>query len=300
MAITIDASSAAIDVEFKKVKPDAAIIKDPAGGTGHINTHLTNNYKPGNTGILGVVAGDAMTAKATVKVNVPAGEAGEMAKWHFGFIQFQEIRSLTLNWAGVYKENGEIQADCHLPASLPNQVGRDHGKGDPNSPFLRVGTEGNKVFVPAKGIVEVTMGDHPMMVAIAEKKNKQGYNCYIRKVFDHRVFHTIFAAKGPSGNFQYLAWFRWVVAWEFSFQWKSGSLVSATQLGLTTKDPGKVELGAPTKDKKVAAMLKDPMTAPKCGTDEQEAALRAGTKEGGTRVDNPTWIGEVPANFWVW
>jgi hypothetical protein len=145
----------------------------------------------------------------------------------------------------------------------------------------------------------VTMGDHPMCVVSSERKNSKttNYN-YLRSLCDARTFYTVFSARDPQGNYQHLAHFQWDATWDFQFQWSGwGSNLSSIASAQTGFKLGPVTAGAPTA-KSLAPLLKDPTNAEKLGTNEQNQALLAALKGAPTMIENSTYFGTVPDNFW--
>jgi len=297
MAITVDAAKAKITISnAAKAKPSVFALG--GGSVTGFNTHLTNGFVPGNSG-QAVRAGDAFTATATVPVAVGAGDQADLKNWNFGFIQFQTIGSLTLYYTGAYKDRGETIVQAHVPPAMVANPGRDH-MNDPNPPWLRVGTTGDLVFNKATGLASVTMGDHPMCMVGKDRMNgKSTYYNYLRRVSDVRTFHTIFSARDPAGTFQHLAHFVWSVTWDYEFQWKgSGTAVSFTPVGGTGFKMGQPAAGAPA-EKTIVPFLKNPVAAPKLGTNEQNGALLSALKGSPTKLESAAYFGTVPDNFWA-
>lgn len=296
MAITIDSANAKIAIiNGNKPRPAAFLLK--TDNSWIVNTHLTHGFAPGSSRAA-ITASDAFTATATVPLTVPAADAGTLKNWSFGFIQFQRISSLVLYYAGCYPTQGETIIQAQMPPAMTTNLGRDHSN-DPNPPWLRVGTDGDKVFNSTTKLVTVTMGDHPMCAVGTERKNtKSSYNNYLRKFCDGRTFVTVFTARDPQGNYQHLAHFQWEVTWDLEFQWSGWG----TQLGCKTLSQNKftmgaVKAGAPT-DKHIVPFLADPSKAPKLGTNEQNAALLAAIKGAPNIIYNDPYVGAVPDDFW--
>ena len=300
MAITVDAANAKIVLkDGNKLRP-AAFILNVGANTSQayiVNTHLTNGFIPGSTRAT-INAADAFSATATVPLTVPTADMATLKDWNFGFIQFQKISSLTLYYAGSHTDKGELLMEVNRSPAMTHTEGRDHS-GDPNPPWLRVGTSGDAVFNPATKLVTVQMGDHPMCVVGGKWKNtKTTYDNYLRKLCDARTFTTIFSARDPQGHYHHLAHFQWQATWDFDFRWLGGGDgLQGMPSAQNRFSMGAVTMGGP-KAKSLLPFLADPKAAPKLGTNQQNAALLAAVQGPPTLIENSTYFGSVPDNFW--
>jgi len=301
MAISIDATNAKITIKNNGPEPvpKAFLMQTPDSYI--VNTHLTNGFSPGSNKAA-ITATDAFTATATVPLTVPAADAGTLKDWNFGFIQFQKIGSLAFYYAAPTSGGGEVSVYVNLAPALTSNIGRDHSK-DPNPPWLRKDTTGDKVFNATTKLVTVTMGDHPMCVVGGQRTNSttKSQN-YLRKLSDGRTFYSLFSARDPQGNYQHLAWFKWSVSWEFEFQWAfDAARLTSTGGANTSFSMGNPILGAPDAKsaKEIQGFLKEPHLAVKLGSDEQDKALLNAMNGAPDRTDNATYFGSVPDNFWT-
>lgn len=301
MAIQVDRSKAKIVLkDAAKAKTAAHFPRNSISKL--VCTHLTNGFMPGNTMIdIANGSSDAFTATATVPISVPAADVGQLANWNFGFIQFQKIGSLTLYYSGSTSSGGEVIIQGNIPPAMANNHGRDHVK-DPNPPWLRVNTKGDQVYDAKTGLVTVVMGDHPMCGVTNELTNKKTNRTnYLRRMVDQRTFHTIFSSLDPQGNYDHLAYFKWVANWDYEFQWKGGSMIGASKavgtlsVGFTADAP---KSGKPT-DSEVVKLLANPKTSVKLGTNEQSAALQNSLFGPPNRLDELQHSAGVASNFWT-
>ncbi|HKB02740.1 MAG TPA: hypothetical protein VKD90_11000 [Gemmataceae bacterium] len=303
MAIVLNAASAKLKIDKSKAVPDLYVF--PSGNTPDpvVNAHLTNKYTAGTSGPAGAQADDAFSITGTVNVTADPGDAAELAKWHFGFLQFQKINALNLYYNGAYRSQGGLLIAAHHAPGMSNNPGRDHAKGDANKPFVKVDTAGNLRVDVAKGLATSVAGDHPMLLVTATRtNNKTGNTNYLAQLVDNRDFVTAFVARDPAGTYHFLSHVEWTVIWNYTFTWKGGmpikTKVTAGGAGATVFDIKTEVAGKPTQ-KWVQKMLADPSAAAKLGTDEQHAALKAAANGGPpNREDCTDPIGHYPDNFY--
>lgn len=299
MAIVVDTAKAKITTSHASAVADVFFSKTSASKL--VVTHLKHNFVPGTT-LSDVAANskDAFSITATVPVDVPASDTETLKKWNFGFIQFQKISALTLYYAGASGSDGELSIHGNMSPAMSSNHGRDHF-GDPNPPWLKVDTLGHLVFDSKAGLVTCKMGDHPMCGVTNELTNlKTSRPNYLRRMIDSRSFHTVFSALDPAGNYHHMAHVTWSCQWDYEFQWKAGSIVSATK---TTSTHSAFKMDTPKSglpaDKSVVTFLAAPKSAPKLGTNEQSVALQSAVIGPPTRIDQNTYFGSVPVNFWT-
>jgi hypothetical protein len=302
MAITLNESTAKVTLDKAKAVPTIHVFPTGATSDPVVNSHLTNNFVAGNSGPGGVKAADAWTAEGTVDVAAGPADQTELAKWHFGFIQFQKINALTLYYNGQSKSQGGIIIQAHIPPALSNSSGRDHADKDPNPPWMRVNTAGNSTVDTNKGIATAKVGDHPMLVAGTKQMNgKTGYMNYLSQLVDNRSFVTAFVARDPQGVYRYLSYVEWTAVWNFTFTWRGGL---PTALKVTGADVGtnfdmKAAVAGKPPHAWVKNFLSDPAAVAKLGTSEQNAALKAAINGPPTRQDLPDPAANYSDNFYI-
>jgi hypothetical protein len=302
MAVVVNTGTAKLKIDKAKVTPDVHVF--PTGLTSDpvVNAHLTNNFTPGTAGPTGAQVKDAWTITGTVSVSAGPGDAAELAKWQFGFIQFQKINALNLYYNGQSRSQGGILITAQIPPALSNNPGRDHADKDPNPPFMRVGTAGNLTVDTTKGLATAEVGDHPMLLAKTKMMNdKTGYTNYLAQLVDNRDFVTAFVARDPAGTYQYLSHVAWILVWNYTFTWKGGlpiksKVTAGGKGGVGTNFDMTEATGKPTQTW-VQKMLTDPAAVAKLGTAEQNAALKAAVNGPPTRQDFPDPVGHFPDNF---
>jgi len=299
MAITVDTSKAQITTNHSSASAQVFFSKSSASRL--VCTHLKHNFVPGlSLADIAANSKDAFSMTATVPVDVPIAETDTFKKWNFGFIQFQKISALTLYYAGASNSDGELSIHGNMSPAMSNNHGRDHFN-DPNPPWLKVDTLGHLVYDSKTGLVTCKMGDHPMCGVTNELTNtKTSRPNYLRRMIDSRSFHTVFSALDPSGKYLHLSHVTWVCQWDYEFQWKSGSMISASKAtsGHTNFKMDTPKSGMPA-DKSIVNFLAAPKSAPKLGTNEQSVALQSAVIGPPTRIDQSSYFGSVPANFWT-
>jgi hypothetical protein len=302
MAITLNASTAKVTLDKAKAVPTLHVFPTGATSDPVVNSHLTNNFVAGNSGPGGVKAADAWTAEGTVAVAAGPADQAELAKWHFGFIQFQKINGLTLYYNGQSRSQGGVIIQAHIAPALSNSSGRDHADKDPNPPWMRVGTAGNLTVDATKGVATAKVGDHPMLVAGTKQMNgKTGYMNYISQLVDDRSFVTAFVARDPQGVYQYLSYVEWNVVWNFTFTWRGGlpTPSKGTTGAVATNFDMKAAVAGKPPQSWLKSFLSDPNAVVKLGTAEQNAALKAAINGPPNRLDLPDPAANYSDNFYT-
>lgn len=299
MAVSLNASSATVAITgVDRIFPTLVVVANGPGGDPLVNAHLSNNFELGATSVTGGAAKDAWQAVGKVGVTAGAADAAELARWNFGFVQFQKINTLALYYNGSRRSGGGLVIEAHRPPALATTSGRDCGVGDPNPPWLRVGTGGATRVDVAKGVATAEAGDHPMLLVGTKRQNaKTASTNYLSKLIDDRQFVTVFSARDPQGVYTHLAHFAWGVVWDFDFVWMGGQ-PSHVRQGPTRFTMGPVVAGPPTHPS-VAGFLANPAAAVKLGTAEQRSALQNAINGPPTRTDSEDPIGAYPDDFYT-
>jgi hypothetical protein len=242
----------------------------------------------------------AFAWSATGEVGVTAGpsDAAELAKWNFGFIQFQKVKRVNLFYAGNVRSDGGIAIQVHLPPALASTHGRDCATStDANAPWMFPGTTGDKTFNAPRGVAVCPTGDHPQLGANPILMNtKTGFRNFLFHLIDDREFVSVFSASDPDGNFQHFAHFDWSVLWEFRFIWRPGTVPLAIREGSTSFKMGSVVKGPPTKPE-IQSFLNNLGSARRLGTPDLTGAIRAAVIGPPNRVDTEERFGIIPPNF---
>ncbi len=247
-AVVIDAGSATIKVTTAGVKPAVDLRSSP------IVCNLTRGYTDPNNIVV------AFNATGQVKVTAPPAE---LQAWKFGFIQFQKIKALTLNYGGGFVSNDSIGLFVNQPPALPQSLALDSRAA--STPF----TSSDPFFMD-QGKVTNAMGDHPALRAPASLTNlHSGRVNNLSSLTDHREFWTVFTAKDPAGKLQYLAHFHWELKYDFLFEMADVLKLKFSQSKI---DFGTPRLGPPT-ESELAGLLANPV--PPQANDLMLAALRA-------------------------
>jgi hypothetical protein len=177
--------------EADKAIPAINKVRDVKSGKLLVNIHLTNNFKEGRDDF-GIAA---WKAEAGVKVTAQLPQdAAELAKWHFGFIQFMEVVSLNAFYAGKKPSDGSILLHAHMPPAMKENISRDtFGELDFNPPWMSRATSGDKTFDRNTGVATSVMGDHPQLRIFAILENgKAGYPNFLFHLIDERKFFNVF------------------------------------------------------------------------------------------------------------
>ena len=247
-AVVIDAASATIRLTTNGVRPAVDLRSSP------IVCNLTRGYTDPNNIVV------AFNATGQVKVTAPPAE---LKTWKFGFIQFQKILALTLNYGGGFVSDDSIGLFVNQPPALPQSLALDSRSA--STPF----TSADPFFID-QGKVTNSMGDHPALRAPASLTNlHSGRINNLSSLTDHREFWTIYTALDPAGKFQYLAHFHWVLKYSFLFEMADTLKMKLSQSSI---DFGTPKLGPPT-EPELAGLLARPV--PPQANDLMLAGLRA-------------------------
>ena len=247
-AVAIDAASATIKLTTAGARPAVDLRSSP------IVCNLTRGYTDPNNIVV------AFNATGQVKVT---GSPAELAAFKFGFIQFQKINALNLKYGGGFVTNDSIGLFVNQPPALPQSLALDSRSSF--TPFTSA-----DAFFMDQGKVTNAMGDHPALRAPASLTNlHSGRINFLSSLDDQREFWTVFTAVDPSGKFQHLAHFHWVLKYNFLFEMTDKLQV---KLSLSSIDFGTPKLGPPT-EPELAGLLANPI--PPQANDLMLGAIRA-------------------------
>lgn len=240
--------TAKIVVASSKAKPAVHL-----GSTGLV-FHLTNGFDKSKLGQVNHMS-HAWTADGQVEVLSDMGVLS-FSGWDFGFIQFQEIKSGLLCYAGQVTEHGLIEANYAKAPALTQTLLLDSDADF--SPWTASKPRFTMSHTLTQQFCSASTGDHQMsLFGLTIKNDKTNETNYLHTVVDERRFWTVFTAKDPNGNFHHLAHFKSKLKFAVTIKWRAGKPTLFTSPAMKDISFDTPVQGAPT-DKSLQSLLKAP------------------------------------------
>ncbi len=285
--------TAKIVVASTKAKPAIHL-----GSTGLV-FHLTNGFDKSKLGQVNHMS-HAWTADGQVEVLSDMG-ALSFAGWDFGFIQFQEIKTGLLWYAGQVPEHGMIEITYAKAPALTQTLLLDSDADF--SPWTADKPRFTMSHTVTQQFCSASTGDHQMsMFGFTIKNDKTNELNYLHTVVDERQFWTVFVAKDPKGNFIHLAHFKSKLKYAATIKWRAGKptlFTSPASKDISFETPVK---GAPT-DKNLQTLLKTPK-GPQANTTVNFAIKLSvqplhSQSKAGNRSDSIFWNDFIAKDFYM-
>ena len=233
---------------------------------------------------------DAITWRANVPTTLTADERDT---WDFGFVQIAEATKFQAFYSARIPSEGAIILDYFLKPAMTQTILLDGGEKGVADPWYRL---------PQPSFVNNRMqgasGDHPGLAVPLRIENRvcNYVKNYLFHVIMDRRFWTVFTAKPPGGDLQYIGHFAWRLRYEFMLKWQNqAAIVPVNRSVLEVPDKGVP--GRPTEGA-IQAMLSSPAgpRANAIGTRAQ-AATEAGSDP--NRRDLNQRFRNTPPDFWT-
>lgn len=233
---------------------------------------------------------DAITWRANVPTTLTAAERDT---WDFGFVQIAEATLFQAFYSSRIRSEGAIILNYFIKPAMTQTILLDGGEKGVAEPWYRLP---QPAFVNNR--TQGASGDHPGLAVPLRIQNRvcSYVNNYLFHVIMDRRFWTVFAAKPPGGDVQYIGHFAWRLRYEFMLKWHDkAAVVPVNRSILEVPDQGAP--GRPT-EAAIQAMLNSP-TGPRAN--ELGTRAQAITESGSdpNRRDLKERFLNTPADFWT-
>ncbi len=282
MALTLDPSSAGIDVI------DAGVKADFTAGERSLFFHLTKGFDLFKVESQGAEPGVALSAIGHVNVSTTGGTG--LSGFEFGFVQLTKLVSGMAFYAGRKASEGSITVafENAMPAALLLDSVADR------TPFTRAAPR--QEFTGRT--VECGTSDHPALKVPRQLRNSgRNIDNFLFHVIDRRQFWTVLTAINPAGQRQHLAHLHWEVSHNVKLKWVGGEprLASSTGEGFVLR---RNQRGAPP-EADLQALLAAPVP-PQFNKSADAAMLQSFLGgRGPNRTELDSRFTNVPADFWA-